>query len=99
MEPPGVEKTKELLNRNGLLLDAQQLQALSSYVRLLQEWNGKVNLISRKDEENIWGGHVLHSLSVLFRLKLPPGLNILDLGTGGGLPGIPLAIASPEVRF
>ena len=95
----GIDRTVELLARNGLKLEPQQVQTLSSYASLLQDWNAKVNLISRKDQDNLWGGHILHSLAVLLRLGLPAGLSMLDLGTGGGLPGLPLAIARPDIHF
>jgi len=81
-----------VLRRNGLLCSESQGEQLERYVEYLLEWNQKVNLISRKDEENVWTGHVLHSLSPLFHVDLPDRLIALDLGTGGGLPGIPLAI-------
>lgn len=81
-----------VLRRNGLLCSESQAEQLERYVEYLLEWNQKVNLISRKDEENVWTGHVLHSLSPLFHVDLPDRLTALDLGTGGGLPGIPLAI-------
>lgn len=81
-----------ILRRNGLPCPESQGELLETYVRYLLEWNQKVNLISRKDEENVWTGHVLHSLSPLFRVDLPNRLTALDLGAGGGLPGIPLAI-------
>jgi len=80
------------LKKNGLPVSEAQLKLLDLYVEALLEWNQKVNLISRKDEENVWTGHILHSVSMLFRADLPGELAVLDLGTGGGLPGIPLAI-------
>jgi 16S rRNA (guanine527-N7)-methyltransferase len=81
--------------RNGLSLDAGQLKQLEQYVSILLEWNSRVNLVSRKDAENIWESHILHSVSLLFGRELPDDLVVLDIGTGGGLPGIPLAIANP----
>lgn len=66
---------------------------------LLREWNARVNLISRKDEEQIWRNHILHSLAVLAVRPLPVKGAMLDLGTGGGMPGIPLAIMLPDARF
>ena len=66
---------------------------------LYAEWNAKINVISRKDMENIMLHHILHSLSIAKFIKFKPGTNCLDLGTGGGLPGIPLAILFPKVEF
>lgn len=64
---------------------------------LLREANKQVNLISRKDEENIWGRHILHAVALLFKIDIPPNARVLDLGTGGGLPGIPIKIARPDL--
>lgn len=66
---------------------------------LYEEWNDKINVISRKDIENLYPHHILHSLGIAKVVKFRSGANILDLGTGGGLPGIPLAILYPEVNF
>jgi 16S rRNA (guanine527-N7)-methyltransferase len=85
--------------REGLFWDEEAGRRLQEYVQRLLEWNRKVNLVSRKDEENIWGAHILHSLSLLFVVDLAQGLSVLDLGTGGGLPGVPLAIVRPDLRF
>ncbi len=63
------------------------------------EWNTKINLVSRKDMEDFQERHVLHSLAIFKAMKFAPGSRILDVGTGGGLPGIPLAILMPEVNF
>jgi 16S rRNA (guanine527-N7)-methyltransferase len=90
------QDVQDICRKNGLVLSDGMVAGLEEYVSLLLEWNAKVNLISRKDQENIWGGHILHSLSVLFRMRLPAVLRVLDLGSGGGLPGIPLAIVNPE---
>ena len=59
---------------------------------LYEEWNAKINVISRKDVENLAERHILHSLSMALFVKFPKGATILDIGTGGGFPGIPLAI-------
>ena len=66
---------------------------------LYKEWNEKINVISRKDIENLYINHVLHSLGIAKVISFVPGTIILDVGTGGGFPGIPLAILFPEVRF
>lgn len=76
-----------------------QQRLLEQFVSLLLEWNAHVNLISRKDEEQVWRNHVLHSLALLAVVELPHAGAMLDLGTGGGMPGIPLAILRPNVRF
>ncbi|MBI5021336.1 MAG: 16S rRNA (guanine(527)-N(7))-methyltransferase RsmG [Ignavibacteriales bacterium] len=78
--------------------DNQVIQ-LQEYVELLIEWNQKINLISRKDEVNVWPRHILHSLSLLFFFKLKSNSHAIDIGTGGGLPGIPLAIVEPSIKF
>jgi 16S rRNA (guanine527-N7)-methyltransferase len=71
----------------------QQLEAL------YQDWNSKINVISRKDIDELYVKHVLHSLAIAKIQKFEPGTYILDVGTGGGFPGIPLAILFPETRF
>jgi len=84
---------------NGLRLEDRQVDLLRRYVDLLRGWNARVNLISRRDEENIWWSHILHSLSFLFFLQPGQGMRLLDLGTGGGLPGIPLAILRNDLHI
>jgi 16S rRNA (guanine527-N7)-methyltransferase len=66
---------------------------------LYKEWNEKINVISRKDIDSLYEKHVLHSLSIAAAFEFPDGIEILDLGTGGGFPGIPLAIFFPSVKF
>ena len=66
---------------------------------IYKDWNSKINVISRKDIESLYLRHVLHSLSIAKLIKFNPGSNILDIGTGGGFPGIPLAILFPDVNF
>lgn len=84
---------------NGMVLDKEQVESLQRYHDELLYWNAKVNLISRKDENQIWGRHILHSLSLLKYITFPKKARVLDLGTGGGLPGIPLKIARPDLRM
>ncbi|MDZ4744470.1 MAG: 16S rRNA (guanine(527)-N(7))-methyltransferase RsmG [bacterium] len=83
---------------NGIVLDKTQVDALQRYHDELLYWNAKVNLISRKDENQIWSKHILHSLTLLKYVTFPKKARVLDLGTGGGLPGIPLKIARPDLR-
>ena len=78
---------------------ARQLDLLEGYANLLIETNQRINLISRKNEDQVWIDHILHSLSIAKVLEVEQPLRILDFGTGGGLPGIPLAIASPDCEF
>lgn len=85
--------------KNGLDLSDKQLDLFGRYAELLLACNKKVNLISRKDEENVWQGHLLHSVSIIMRVRIAEGLRLLDLGTGGGLPGIPLKICRPDLCF
>ncbi len=66
---------------------------------LYHEWNSKINVISRKDIDALYEHHVLHSLAIAKSIRFRPGTKVLDLGTGGGFPGIPLAIMFPETRF
>lgn len=85
--------------RSLIPMSDDQHQALAHFVTLLREWNTRVNLISRKDEEQIWRNHILHCLALLAVVELPDRGAMLDLGTGGGMPGIPLAIMRPDVRL
>jgi 16S rRNA (guanine527-N7)-methyltransferase len=76
-----------------------QLEQFAALDALYQEWNSKINVISRKDMDSLYEKHVLHSLSIAAVFELAPGTQVADLGTGGGFPGIPLAIFFPEVQF
>ncbi len=88
---------RTVCRKGGRELTDDQVRLLEKYVSLLLEWNRKINLISRKDEGNIWSSHILHSLSPLFKIDLPDGARVLDLGSGGGLPGIPWRILLPTI--
>ncbi len=80
-------------------LSADQKDQFSKLYSLYEDWNSKINVISRKDIENLYINHVLHSLGIAKVTSFKPGTKILDVGTGGGFPGIPLAILFPETHF
>lgn len=81
-------------------LDAKQLEAFDKLGELYPEWNAKINVISRKDIDSLYQRHILHSLAIAkFLGPLKPGTTFLDLGTGGGFPGIPMAIFYPDCKF
>lgn len=80
-------------------LSAKQINEFEKLDALYRDWNSKINVISRKDMDGLYEKHVLHSLSLSFFFDFAPGMRVLDVGTGGGFPGIPLAILYPDVQF
>ncbi|NGZ89134.1 16S rRNA (guanine(527)-N(7))-methyltransferase RsmG [Psychroflexus maritimus] len=80
-------------------LTEDQIQKIRQIADLYKDWNQKINVVSRKDIDEIYTRHVLHSLAIAKILQFNPGTKVLDVGTGGGFPGIPLAIMFPEVHF
>ncbi|MEN9001502.1 MAG: 16S rRNA (guanine(527)-N(7))-methyltransferase RsmG, partial [Flavobacteriales bacterium] len=76
-----------------------QIEQLQNLKPLYEEWNAQINVISRKDMDNFYERHVLHSLAIAKAMKFKPNTKILDVGTGGGFPGIPLAIMFPKCQF
>lgn len=80
-------------------LSEQQKDQINKLYPLYKEWNDRINVISRKDIDELYERHVLHSLAIAKFIQFEPGSSILDLGTGGGFPGIPLAILFPDSRF
>ena len=80
-------------------IEQETWEKLHEYTSLLREWNAKINLVSRKDTDRLEVKHLAHCLTITKFLRLMPKARLLDVGTGGGLPGIPLAICYPEARF
>ena len=80
-------------------LTERQAEQFAQLDALYRDWNAKINVISRKDIDNLYEHHVLHSLMIAKFLRFTPGTTIMDIGTGGGFPGIPLAILYPDCRF
>lgn len=89
----------ELIQKYFPDITEQQREQYAMLYDLYADWNAKINVISRKDIENLYEHHVLHSLAIAKLLRFRPGTAVLDLGTGGGFPGIPLAIMFPDARF
>ena len=89
----------ELITKYFPNLTEEQQRQFAALYDLYLDWNSKINVISRKDITNLYEHHVLHSLSIAKFTNFAPGTTIMDLGTGGGFPGVPLAILFPEVKF
>jgi len=88
-----------MLIANYFKLSDRQAEQFAQLDALYRDWNSKINVISRKDIDNLYEHHVLHSLAIAKVLPFQPGTTIMDVGTGGGFPGIPLAILFPECQF
>lgn len=89
----------EIVTRYFADFTAQQLQQLQALEGLYKEWNEKINVVSRKDIDSLYLKHVLHSLSIAAVFDFQPGMQVIDIGAGGGFPSIPLAIFFPEVQW
>lgn len=89
----------ELIDKYFPQLTPRQREQFEQLGPLYEDWNAKINVISRKDIGNLYEHHVLHSLGIAKAIRFRPGTTVMDLGTGGGFPGIPLAILFPDVQF
>jgi 16S rRNA (guanine527-N7)-methyltransferase len=89
----------ELIEKYFPNLSEKQKNQFAQLEKLYAEWNEKINVISRKDTDSLYEKHILHSLGIAKVMEFQPGTKVLDIGTGGGFPGIPLAILYPEVQF
>jgi 16S rRNA (guanine527-N7)-methyltransferase len=78
---------------------AEEIRQLTALGDLYKEWNGKINVISRKDIDSLYEKHILHSLAIAAAFDFQPDMEVIDIGTGGGFPGIPLAIFFPQTKF
>lgn len=99
IENPIVAQQLALLNSYFPELTEKQKEQFAALYELYADWNSKINVISRKDIDNLYMHHVLHSLGIAKMLHFKDGSSVMDLGTGGGFPGVPLAILFPEVKF
>lgn len=90
---------RNICKKNNFDISEKQIELLDAYVVSLLAWNSKINLISRRDEMNVWSRHILGSIAFLFKYSIKTPSEIVDVGTGGGLPGVPLAILLPESRL
>jgi 16S rRNA (guanine527-N7)-methyltransferase len=90
---------QQAFEKHNIALTEEQVELIVEYATLLESWNKKVNLVSRKDQDRILSKHILHSLSIAFFYKFTATDKVLDIGTGGGLPSIPLKILFPEASF
>lgn len=89
----------EMISKYFKELSEDQIRQIGMLDELYRDWNAKINVISRKDIDNLYEHHVLHSMAIARTVHFRPGTKILDFGTGGGFPGIPLAILFPECHF
>ena len=89
----------DLIKRYFPEIDARQQQQFEALGALYQEWNARINVVSRKDMEHLYTRHILHSLAIAKVCRFEPGAKIVDIGCGGGFPSVPLAIMFPETEF
>ncbi len=89
----------DLIKRYFPEIDTRQQQQFEALGRLYEEWNARINVVSRKDMEHLYTRHILHSLAIAKVCRFEPGAKVIDIGCGGGFPSVPLAIMFPEVEF
>lgn len=99
MEPSQTYQTPDIIWKYFADFTEKEKSQISKLYALYLDWNSRINVISRKDMDNIYLHHVLHSLAIAAAFQFKPGMQVLDLGCGGGFPGIPLAILFPETSF
>ena len=92
-------RLSEIIKKYFPHLTHRQEEQIAALDVLYHDWNAKINVVSRKDIDNLYEHHILHSLAIARRIRFRKGTNVLDFGTGGGFPGIPLAILFPESNF
>lgn len=89
----------DLIKRYFPEIDSRQLEQFEALGALYEEWNARINVVSRKDMEHLYTRHILHSLAIAKVCRFEPGATVVDIGCGGGFPSVPLAIMFPEVEF
>ncbi len=93
------EKQRDILHTEFPDIKAEQIDALAAYCDLLRDWNQRINLVSRKDIDFLWENHILPSILPLTIAAIPTGIRVLDIGSGGGLPALPLKILRPDLQI
>jgi len=99
MQPNDKRDLESAISIMGLTDSSRILERTDRFIRLLQEWNGRINLISRQDVSRLMGRHILESMGLITAVDFPTGSHVVDIGTGAGFPGVPLAIVRPDLQI